>query len=148
MHSARLCAICQHSPLGTCGIPDLTCVLNISATNFPPTNSKDSTIKLPSARCCESTSLTKHNCECAQVSFRCGSGKTPAFSFTSVKPPTNLIPFDSPCLKDCPQSLLPVVVSSSSRRGSRSYPLSAWRTSLTLRLLTCRRVVPCPTLCG
>ena len=62
VHNAHLCVRCQHFPSGTCRIQILT---TVPATNPTPsrspclslaaaTNSKVATIKLHSARCCES----------------------------------------------------------------------------------------------
>ena len=68
VHNARLCVTCQHSPSGTCQIQILTTVQTFRQRfSHPPrvlvahdavTNSKGTTIKLHSACCFESTSLT------------------------------------------------------------------------------------------
>ena len=68
VHNARLCVTCQHSPSGTCQIQILTTVQTFRHQfSHPPqvlvahgavTNSKDTTIKVHSACCFDSTSLT------------------------------------------------------------------------------------------
>ena len=113
VHSARLCVICQHSPWGTCRIQILATVQTFRQRIFhhsaalvtygAVTNSKDTTIKLHSARRCELSSLVQCNPLAPSAAPRIHS---PLFSI-------NCSVFG------------PVVVSSSSRRASRSYPPSS-----------------------
>ena len=77
VHCARLCVICQHSPSGTCRIQILTAVQTFRQriSHYPvvldtcgaATNSKDTTIKLHSARCCVVTSFV----QCYPCRSRC-----------------------------------------------------------------------------
>ena len=153
VHNARLRVICQHSPWGTCRPVQ---ALRQRSSHHPivlvtygaAINSKGTTIKLHSARCYESTSLTMqkaaggmltqfhssppefclphqnplHNCEFPQVSFRCASGQTLSLLLhvcqTSL--PTNLIPYISCCLEDCPTNSKPMIFISCTIFGLRS----------------------------